>query len=165
MHPVIVSCQGCGAVLPPDGGDLDERFNAAAACWTLYHELLYYTLAIRDPAFIHQVAVDAYAAQHAGPRVKPISTAFALVGLYLVWERDFTGRQVQQVHMALAPMSKTWPSFSPPSDRAWLTVQHPAASRDQSKVDAIQEWSRSVWHVWKPEEERIAELLRAYLGF
>jgi hypothetical protein len=164
MEEPLAPCPGCGAVLPAADDNLDERFNASAACRALYHDVLYSTLALQDPAFTHQVAVDAYAAQHAGPRVKPISTTFALVGLYLVRERGFTGRQVQRVHMALAPKSKEWPRFLPPDDRTWLTVQHPAGSPDERKVDAIREWSRSVWQIWKPENERIAALLRTHLG-
>jgi hypothetical protein len=31
----------------------------------LYNELAFYTLALGDPAFIHQNIVDAFAAQHA----------------------------------------------------------------------------------------------------
>jgi hypothetical protein len=164
MEPTLIPCPGCGAVLPATGGELDERFNATAACRALYHEVLYATLALQDPEFTHQVAIDAYAAQHAGPHVKPITVAFALVGLYLVWERGFTGRQVQRVHTALAPKTKAWPRFSAPDACPWLTVQHPAASPDERRVEAIREWSHSVWQVWKPEEERIASLLQMYLG-
>jgi hypothetical protein len=40
--------------------------------------------------------VDAYAAQHATPASKPITTAFALIGLFLFAERGFTGKQVQR---------------------------------------------------------------------
>ena len=46
----------------------------------LYSELGFYTLAHRDPAFIHQVAVDAYTAQSANEATKPIALVFALVG-------------------------------------------------------------------------------------
>lgn len=150
--------------LPSAGGELDEQFNASAACRQLYHELSYHTLALQDPYFLHQLAVDAYAAQHGGPRVKPIAVTFALVGLYLVWDRDFTGRQVQRVHMALAPTSKEWPRFVAPATRDWLTVRHAVDSPDGEKSEAIREWSRSVWEIWKPEEGRIAELLRAKVG-
>lgn len=61
------------------------------------------TLALRlshgDAFFIHQVAVDAYAAQHAGPASKTITIAFALIGLCLLLERGYTGKAVQRAHM------------------------------------------------------------------
>jgi hypothetical protein len=59
----------------------------------LYHELTVYTLSHQDPSFIHQHAVDAFAAQTAGETTKPITLTFALVGLYLRSERQYSGRQ------------------------------------------------------------------------
>ena len=95
-------CPDCGAALRDDG------------CIGLYHELTVHTLSDRDPTFPHQLAVDAYAAQHAGPETKPITTAFALIGLYLVCERGFSGREAQRAHMALGRRRQEWPRFSPP---------------------------------------------------
>jgi hypothetical protein len=67
----------------------------------IYTELCFYTLAHGDPAFIHQHVVDAFAAQTSEQNDKPIKLTFALVGLYLHVERQFTGRQVQLAHMKL----------------------------------------------------------------
>src|SRR5438874_13793261 len=102
-------CPGCGlALLSPDGA-MDERYNATWACRELLGELTAYTLLLRDPGFIHQLAVDAYLAQHVGPHVKPIGISFALITLHLMFERGYTGKQVQHAHMQLAKRSKTWP--------------------------------------------------------
>lgn len=43
-----------------------------------YHEVCAYTLTRGDPTFIHQHVVDAWAAQNAGPKSKPIGVFFAL---------------------------------------------------------------------------------------
>jgi hypothetical protein len=45
-----------------------------------YDELQCYTLAHPDPAFLHQHVVDAWAAQHADERTKPIGLTFVLIG-------------------------------------------------------------------------------------
>jgi hypothetical protein len=58
----------------------------------LYDQLSLYTLSHADPSFIHQHVVDAFAAQHADDRTKPITLTFALVGLYLHAERGFSGK-------------------------------------------------------------------------
>jgi hypothetical protein len=42
-----------------------------------YNELCCYTLSHGDPSFIHQHVVDAYAAQTADDRSKPIGLTFA----------------------------------------------------------------------------------------
>jgi hypothetical protein len=49
--------------------------------------------------FNQQYCVDAYGTQHTGGRAKAITTVFALVGLYLAIEHNFTGKQVQYAHM------------------------------------------------------------------
>ncbi len=63
-----------------------------------YYELSFYTLAHPDKDFIHQHIVDAYAAQTASEKTKPITIYFSLAGLYLFIEKDYTGRQVQKAH-------------------------------------------------------------------
>jgi hypothetical protein len=164
MEGTVVSCPGCGLVLPPDGANLDADFNAAAACRALMYELTYYTLALGDASFIHQLAVDTYAVQHAGLPSKPISTAFGLAGLYLVFERGFTGRQVQRVHMALAGRRKDWPRFERPHRTAAMTVRDVVNAPLQAKDAAIRAWGEAVWEAWREHEERIALLLEELLG-
>jgi hypothetical protein len=127
-----------------------------------YHELCCYTLAHRDRSFIHQHAVDAFAAQHADERTKPIKLTFALVGLYLYVERQFSGKQVQRVHMGLARHKRPWPAIALPSDRGRITVADvlgvPAGpERDR----AIRAWCASVWEAFRDCRPTVAELLRA----
>lgn len=158
-----IECPGCGLILPSDDEVLDPDYNASTACRDLMYELTYYTLALGDPFFLHQVAVDAYAGQHAGPTVKPISTAFALAGLYLVFERGFTGRQVQRVHMEMGRHKREWPRFQRLNTAATMTVRDVLRAHDSQKTDAIREWARSVWGTWKGEESRIAALLTGHV--
>jgi hypothetical protein len=74
-----------------------------------YDELRCYALAHGDPSFILQHVVDAFTAQHADERTKPIALTFALVRLYLCVENRRSGRQVQRAHMALARQKRQWP--------------------------------------------------------
>ena len=128
------------------GAPADDRYNASAACWQLYGVLTVYTVAwgYGDGAFIHQLAVDAYGAQHAGEHVRPIGVAFALIGLYLAFERGYSGLQVQQTHSVMARRSKTWPRFAPPGHVGDLTVRGvleaaPGAARDST----LRRWGRA----------------------
>jgi hypothetical protein len=107
----------------------------------MVYELSYYTLSLGDSYFLHQLVVDTYAAQHAGPHVKAISTAFALVGLYIVNVQNKTGRDSQLAHIALANKSKTWPMFEVPQSKHWMTVKDVLALPDIVKEDAIKQWS------------------------
>jgi len=130
-----------------------------------FHELCGYTLGLRDPAFIHQHAVDTYAAQTADGRTKPVKITFALVGLHLMLENNFTGRQVQRVHMALAKRTRLWPSFPLPHDRGVMTVHDVLAAAPGPRRDAaIRAWCRSVWTAYGGCHSAVADLLRAH-GF
>jgi hypothetical protein len=129
-----------------------------------YYELACYTLVHPDPSFINQYIVDAYAAQHADQHSKPISIAFALAGLYLHLERQYSGRAVQQAHMQLARKKKPWPCFTLPTCRGVMTVSDvlraaPGAARDE----AINRWSASVWAAWSASHEQVAEWVKREL--
>jgi hypothetical protein len=96
-----------------------------------YDELCAYTLTHGGAAFIHQHVVDAFTAQTADERTKPIALTFALAGLYLHVERQFSGREVQQAHQRLARRKQTWPSFVLPRDAA---PSLPGCSRSAVRV-------------------------------
>ena len=161
---VAIVCPGCGVQLPAlDDGVTIPQVNASAECQRLCHELSLYTLSHGDPFFIHQVAVDAYAAQHAGPLSKPITIAFALVGLCLLLERGYTGKAVQRAHMRFANQSKRWPSFDPPAHRGSITVADvlravPGTERDT----AIMQWATSVWMAWERAHPALRTLIEKY---
>jgi len=132
---------------------------------SLFHELAFYTLERRDPEFIHQHAVDAFAAQNANEDSKPIAVYFALIGLYLYIEKGFTGRQVQLAHMQLARHRKQWPTFSMPAARGEVTVAHVLAAKPGEPRDAmIRAWCASVWQAWSVNHAAIRVLVRSELG-
>lgn len=158
-------CPSCGVCLPVAGALPDTRFAASAECWHLYGEVSAYTLQRGDAEFIHQLAVDAYGAQHAGEQVRPIAVAFALIGLYLAYERGYTGRQVQHMHQLLANRSKNWPPFVPPPHRGMMTVLDvvqtpPGKERD----DKLWQWGRSVWDAWSTEHAHVKALMERVMA-
>ena len=129
-----------------------------------YHELSYYTLAHTDPNFIHQHIVDAFAAQTADKDAKPIRIAFALIGLYLYVEKNYTGRQVQLTHMTLANRRKEWPKFALPEFRGEITVADVLREPPGEKRDAmICAWCDSVWQAYRECHQQIAALVQREL--
>lgn len=83
-------------------------------------ELWAYTLGRGDAAFVHQRADDG---------TMPMQLSFALVGLYLCVERVHTGRQVQQVHAALARRRPSnWPTLMPPVARGTIGAAYVLAA-------------------------------------
>jgi hypothetical protein len=158
-------CPGCGIRLPVTETAPEGRYNASAECWQLYGELAAYTVTRGYAEFIHQLAVDAYGAQHVGAHARPIGVAFALIGLYLACERHYTGRQVQHLHMLLARRSKTWPPFVPPPHMGSVTVGDVVRAQPGAERDAmLRVWGQSVWDAWRPEHERVRALFSGVMA-
>ena len=127
------------------------------------NKLSCYTLTHSDPSFIHQNVVDAMAAQYADEQTQPIQLTFALAGLYLHVEKQFSGKQVQRAHMKLAQQKRPWPSFTLPDDRGSITVADVIAMPTGAERDkAIHAWCASVWEAYRNCRESVAELLREH---
>jgi hypothetical protein len=155
----IVECPGCGLHLPDRHLDRADRFNASGECLEMFYELSCWTLARQDSRFIHQHAVDAYEAQHAGGNTRPITAVFGLIGLCLALEKGYTGRQVQLAHMKIASRRKEWPRLEPPNRKAELTVMDVMqAETDAEKEVMLMKWAASVWDIWKDQHPWVLEV-------
>jgi hypothetical protein len=130
----------------------------------LYNELAYYTLSLGDSAFIHQHIVDAFGAQHADKAAKPIAITFALAGLYLYLEKNYTGREVQIAHVKMAKKKRNWPAFDLPEQRGDVTVADVLNSLPGQEREAmIRKWCESVWDVYKKSHKQVAYLVQKVL--
>jgi hypothetical protein len=131
-----------------------------------YHDLLCYTLAHPDPVFIHQYAVDAYAAQHVMPGVRPISYSFPLLGLYLCVEKRATGRHIQRLHVHIGALRNVeWPTVIFPENRGTVTAcdvlaAAPGAPRDEMVLT----WCAAVWSAWSESQSAIRKFTDRYQG-
>jgi len=130
----------------------------------MFYKLSCYTQTHPDPSFIHQYAVDAFAAQCAEGNTKPITLAFALIGLYLHVEKGFTGREVQIAHVKLAKHRKEWPKFDLPISGGNITVYDVlSAPRGPERDEMIHKWCVSVWDTYSDSHKKVAGLVQAEL--
>ena len=126
-----------------------------------YDEVYLYTMG--RPGFILQHVVDAFAVQRVSDDSKPMGLVFGLVGLYLHVEKQFSGREVQRVHMELGRRKRGWPRVHVPEDRGSMTVADVlAASAGPERDAAIDNWCRSVWTAFGANRETIIALLQEY---
>jgi Family of unknown function (DUF5946) len=124
-----------------------------------YDELYAYTMG--RPGFVLQHVVDAYGAQSATEKDKPIRLVFSLVGLYLRVERGFSGQAVQRVHIQLGKEKAAWPRIALPRDRGPLTPSDVMAAPEGSQRDAaIDAWCQSIWAAFKDCHPIVIGLLR-----
>jgi Family of unknown function (DUF5946) len=129
-----------------------------------FYDLCYYTTTHPDPDFIHQYVVDAFAAQMADKKTKPITITFALVGLYLHLEKNFTGKEVQKAHMQLAKHKKLWPDFKLPYERGNITVYDVIDVEEGSNRDEmIVKWCESVWAAYKENHIQVTHMVKREL--
>ena len=155
-------CPGCGLSLPAETGSPIPSLNASPECWRLYGEVTGAAMVDRALAGFHQLTVDTYPAQHSRPDGPPIATAFALIGLHLALDENWSGVAVRDAHQRLAEDSKLWPVFRPPAslgtiDRTILDVAVSASANEHR--DALERWARAVWSVWRVECPGVETLL------
>ncbi|HEX6678660.1 MAG TPA: DUF5946 family protein [Actinomycetes bacterium] len=162
------TCPGCGLELPASGLPPGPRGNASAECWQLYGEVQGFEL--QHPELVrdyHQMAVDAYGAQHAprdgGGEAPPIGVAYALVGLHLALDRGVPGVEVRAAHQRMGRPDATWPRLPAPASTGEVTVLDVATAG--SMVDsvaghatAVREWAASVWRAWAAQHAAVAVL-------
>jgi Family of unknown function (DUF5946) len=162
MSPFV--CPGCGLVAAPGGIPLDRPLNASPGCWDSHAELGGFELT--HPALIascHQLTVDAYGAQHAGPPTGAIRVAYSLVGLLLALDRGWSGTEVREFHQRMGRPDPSWPPFPRPASTGSLTVADvvAAGARADSReghVELVERWARSVWDAWATEHVAVAQL-------
>jgi hypothetical protein len=168
------TCPGCGVRLPASGLPWDPRRNASPECWQLYGGVQGFELnhpeLVRD---LHQLTVDAYAAQHA-PRgaagdVPPISVAYALVGLHLALDRGLSGTEVRAAHQRMGRPDPSWPRLPAPERSGSITVFDVAAAGAMvdsvaGHAKAVRAWAAAVWQAWAADHATVdalaARLLR-----
>ncbi len=164
VNDVFSICPGCGLKLE-QGNGLDKNFNASTACLQLYRELSAFTLSLRDKDFPHQLAVDSYAAQHYGPNMKRITITFALIGLCLTFEHNFTGREVQLAHVSLGKKRRDWPEFNNRVNSGSVTVLDVLRNvTNENYNELLRNWGRAIWESWNPEQSRVEALITKYLN-
>jgi hypothetical protein len=115
----------------------------------------------------HQLAVDAYAAQHAprevGGDVPPISVAYALVGLHLALDRRVSGLEVRAAHQRMGKPDPSWPRLPAPERTGTVTVFDVAAAGAMvgsvaGHAEAVRTWAADVWQAWAGRHTAVAAL-------
>jgi Family of unknown function (DUF5946) len=153
-------CPGCKAELPRSGwtGGSD-RLHASAECHEVASGVLgYETEHLAALGHLHQLRIDAYGAQHCGPRTPAINTAFALNGLYMFFEHGGSGLDVRTAHTIMANTRTPWPKLTAPEQVGDLTAYDVyrlaiSGARVDEVADLMVAWAEQAWNAW-PDADR-----------
>jgi hypothetical protein len=161
------TCPGCGLRMPVSDRTIYEGYyNASPECWGVYTEVLgaEFGNAVLFGQ-VHQLTVDAYAAQHPGGIHPDKSVAVHLTGLHLVLDRGVAPTSVARQLQSLALTIREWPHFTPPADRGRLTVCDVALSDDaDGHIKSVREWAGLVWRAWGQHHGAVAALVTQHLS-
>ena len=153
------ACPSCGWGSTTGTDGVEPPFPASPACYSAYLELSAYNAERARWDFLHQEAVDAYAAQH--PVRQPSRSASGLrsSGCTLPSIKDEPVGRFQRARMRLGRHKHAWPRLRAPSDLRCTTVgevirHSPCGDRDA----AIVRRAGDVWSVWADSHDLIAEL-------
>lgn len=130
----------------------------------MFHELSCYSSSHADPKFIHQHVVDAFALETADEETKNIKVVFALIGLFLHVEKNFTGKEVQNAHIKLGKPNKAWPKLVLPINRGDISIKNVMECPEGLKRDmAIEKWCISIWDSYSHCHESVEKLVQENL--
>ena len=130
------------------------------------HEALAcYVIDTGNEGFRYQHIVDGAAAETADAETRPITVVFALIGLYLFVEKNWSGAAIQKAHTRLAAWRKVWPAIALPADRGamgMVDVMNAPAGAERDRMIAL--WCESLWRAYGDSHEKIRALAHEGLG-
>jgi hypothetical protein len=162
-HAAMVTCPGCGALVPDEDGPVHRYLLAAPGCWRMYGGVLARRLAARA-APPDRYPADAYAVQHPGvPGPQSAQSVVAhLAALGLMLEDGVGAGAATRVMGELIATRKGrlgW--LEPPASRGDVTVADVAATGDDDLDGAVREWAGSAWAAWGAYQPVVLELARS----
>jgi hypothetical protein len=139
----------------------DGYFNCSPECWVIFEEVLAGSAGNPDVyASVHQLTIDAYAAQHAGAKHPDRSVVVHLAGLYAAFELEMPFAEVPLMLQRGAARVKQWPHLRPPEFPSPLTIIEVALSETPpDHLTNVSSWAFSVWNSWVDHHADIKRLV------
>lgn len=136
-------------------------YYASPECWSVYTEVLGSEFSSASLfGQVHQLTVDAYAAQHAGGAHPDKSVGIHLCGLHLVLDRGIAPTAVPRSLQRLAGAVRQWPHFPAPAHKLSLTVFDVAlCASAEEHIKTVRQWADLVWKAWWQYHAAVADLV------
>jgi hypothetical protein len=144
----IVSCVGCGGLVPDEDGPVHRYMTASPGCWRIYTEL---AAAGMPPSHRSGMTVDAYAATHPGvPRPQSTPSVWIhLITLCFVLERGWPTDQAVRLRRLAADAFAGWPWLERPTSMGDVTVVGIVdATSPEMASELVGRWIEGAWAAW-----------------
>lgn len=154
------TCVGCGLRLPKQGGCTHRYIVSSPECWGIFGVVLSreYENALLYGA-VHQITVDAYAAQHTTqhPAKSLVSHLLSLYCSIALGKKQHLARDAL---VRFVNSRQDFPTLTPPRDLGPLTVIDVFnAPSDEEHIRIVKAWGRQIWDAWHEHHDLIASLV------
>jgi hypothetical protein len=151
---------GCGLTAPDTGGPARAELTASPTCYRLYGELLARDHSDPDYRRVHQMNVDAYAAQHAGgtSRREIQTVGLSLMTLCLFCDHGIDPAEGPALHKQMFDHRPDFTWLAPPPQYGPMTVADVLTAHDAAEHEnLVRQWACQVWQAWSPHHATIRE--------
>jgi hypothetical protein len=140
----------------------NSYFHCSAECYSVFADVVgaEFSNAIVFHQ-VHQLTVDTYAVQHAGPGHPDKSVTLHLAGLHAAFDLKQHPSEIPGLLQRLAGRVERWPHFLPPSRTGSMDIFAVAiADTTQQHIERVRKWASMVWEAWSAHHAAIKEFVR-----
>ena len=152
------TCWGCGRTADEAAGPTPEEHSASAGCWASNGQVLARSYTDSGYRAVHQMVLDAYAAQQADgtSRRELQSVGLCLMTLCLFVEDGVDPAQGPALHKQIVAHRPDAAWLAPPIQPGPMVVADVLSARDiDEHCRLVREGGRQVWQAWAPHHATI----------
>jgi hypothetical protein len=166
--PELVTCVGCGGVVPDVDGATHDYLTASPGCWQLYGQWVAERTWSEpvDPIVVAH-HVDCYALQHPGrldqDRRRRQSVAVHLISLCRLLEFAEPPQEPSRTRTRIGRTVLTalalddWPLLEPPAHLGATTIADVALATGDDLPAVFGRWVGDCWHAWSAHHPTVRE--------
>ena len=163
----LTQCFSCGAETENINGATHKYLLSTSGCWAKYGELLAREYSDFSYMAVHNLTVDAYAAQHPGqPRSQTISSINVhLSSLYAYFHLNYAVSELSHIKSRIIRYKDEFTWLEPPSYLGQLTVMDVLDAENAGQhCDLVKDWAADVFDQWEDFHPIVKKILEKSLG-
>lgn len=160
----LISCIGCGALVPNTDGPTHKYLGTSPGCWKTFGDILAKEYGDIEYMKVHRLTVDAYALQHIGKESPQTiqSMNLHLMALCATLEHGVEYDFIPKVmNKKLKEYKGVFEWLTPPNSLGSTTVVDVVKAENSKEHEKIVlEWAKDVWQTWNKHHSKIETYLK-----